>query len=245
MKLDAARGAKAIEWASWGFALLGLTLPIALYSPPFALYRSALESGVGLAQGGLAEHAALVGLVSGITGGSIAGKWAMHAAIARFGLARRQRWARDATLVGLLCWFAIDSASSMLAGAWWNVAMVNAMPMLVVGLPLALAWRELGQDDTLPPPLAAMEQPARAVILSAGIGACSGLVIAFGGGSFAFAPWFDGLVASGIVPGALSDTHRALALSFFGPIGGCVSAQFAMIVLAARGPLRAGARSLR
>ena len=231
------RIARIVELAAWAFAALGATLPAALHTPALSMYREALLAGTGVAS--LAEHERLLGLVVGITGGSIAGKWLMHVAIARWGLASGQRWAMDATIVGLLGWFAIDTGASLMVGAWWNAAFVNGVPLLVVGAPLLVARRARGRTVELPPPVPALQRPVRAVLWTSGIGIGSGLLIAFAGDTPVFEPWFSGLASAGI---DASPPARALALSFFGPIGGCVAAQFAMIVLVAHGPLRAGAR---
>jgi hypothetical protein len=217
--------ARWIEFVSWAFVVLGITLPLTFHAAPFASYREALANwAVGAATIPDAD-VDLVGLLLGITGGSIAGKWIVHACLARGPLAEGRAWARDLTLRGLALWFLVDSACSLRIGAAFNVWMINLAPLLLVGLPLWLS-RSRFEDEPAPVLL-----PAAAVLCrwTSLFGASTGLVIAVGGATPLFGPWFAGLESAHYGGAALTDGARRLALFFFGPVGGCVLAQFVLL----------------
>lgn len=216
------RAARAIAWVSLGFVLLGLTLPIAYFLPPFALYREALLA--------LVQDRALVGgsptlsLILGMTGGSIAGKWVAHYAVARLGLVRSEAWAVRATLAGLLGWFFLDSAASLVYGAAANVWMINPMPLLLVVPLLARGFRE--REELPAPPL----RPALQLALGASVlGAGTGLMIALSGDGLPFAPWRAALSDAHFHGTPVPDSARALLRFFLGPIGGSTFGHFILV----------------
>jgi hypothetical protein len=217
--------ARWIELCSWGFVVLGVTLPLAFASAPFALYREALADW---AFGSVTVPAAdreLLGLLLGITGGSIAGKWVVHALLARGPLAEGRPWARDLTMRGIALWFVVDSLASLRLGATFNVWMINLLPLGLVGVPIFLTYGRFEAD-----PAPARSTPAtKACLWTSVAGAATGLAIAFGGTSLLFGLWWQGLERSLYGGAALGDAPRNLALFFFGPIGGCTLAQFAML----------------
>jgi hypothetical protein len=211
-----------------GFVALGVALPVAWMTPPFALYRDAVASAVGDASILDGDGARLI---AGITGGSIAGKWTLHWAIAHFGLRARERWAWNATIAGLGTWFVIDSISSLLGGAWANVVMINGLPPLLV---LPLAWRLRARCDREVAPLASERPVARLAMASAIVVWISGLVIAFGTESPAFATWWAGLSAAHYGGASVPPAMHALVRFFAGPIGGSTAGHAIMLALVAR-----------
>lgn len=228
MNPSARTPARWIEFVSWAFVVLGIALPLAFHTAPFASYREALAKwAVGAATIPDAD-ADLVGLMLGITGGSIAGKWIVHAFLARGPLAEGRAWARDLTFRGLALWFLVDSACSLRIGAGFNVWMINLAPLALVGLPLWLSRSRFEDDHSslLPGP------PRTAAVLcrwTSLFGASTGLAIAIGGATPLFALWFAGLESAHYGGEPLTDGARRLALFFFGPVGGCVLAQFVML----------------
>lgn len=238
---QASRSVRWFEAACFGFLLLGLVLPWAYASPLFAVYRTMIDRAVGesVADGGGARF--LVGL----TGGAIAGKWAAHWVVARFGLRARQRWAVRASLVGLLGWFVVDSTTSLLAGAWANVLLVNLMP-LAVGLPLLrVIARETDHDDA--PPTATRASAVAAVVSALCV--VAGIVLAFSLHSSLFAPWQTWFLAKFFPGRAFDGGPLGLVRWFAGPIGGSTVGHFALLFFLARyvptrSALLAGAVSL-
>ena len=231
------RAATALEVVCLGFASLGLVLPLAYATPMFALYREAVAAAVS--DPALPASSPTLTLVLGITGGSIAGKWVAHWAVVRFGVRHRQRWARDATLAGLLSWLALDSASSLWAGAWANVVFVNVMPPLLLG---PLLWRVWSSCDRPPDPADARHRsPARLALATAVIGCGTGLVIALGMDTPLFDVWRAGLADAHFGGAPISASTRALVRFFAGPIGGATLGQFVLLAYIAKYALPAGA----
>lgn len=225
-----------VEIVSWSFALLGALLPFAFHTPVSALYREALALWAYGTPVVPSADTQLLTLMLGILGGSIAGKWIVHVLIARGPLAEGRAWARHATLAGLALWFVVDSAASLHLGATFNVWMINLVPLLLVGVPLAFAGDKFrAAASTFDRNLGPIVQPdssiPRACFWTSIFGAGTGLGIAFGGTTMLFALWFQGLEAAQYAGIPLTDETRRLALFFFGPIGGCTIAQFAMLAL--------------
>lgn len=235
MGIDHERTSRWLEWVCLGFLGLGMVLPLAFPTPLFAIYRAAVADAIGdasLLDGRTAQ------LVAGITGGSIAGKWALHWAIVRFGVRARRRWAWNATLAGLFTWFVVDSASSLLGGAWANVAMINGMPLLLV---LPLAWKlRAGCDRDAEPARPSMAGSARLAVASGALGVMSGLVIAFGMATPFFDAWWRGLGDAHFGGADVPEAARALVRYFAGPIGGSTAGQCVMLVLVARHAIASG-----
>ncbi|MBX7193108.1 MAG: hypothetical protein K1X94_13660 [Sandaracinaceae bacterium] len=209
------------------FVTLGLALPLAIDAPVLGLYRQALVHAVG------EPDPRTWRLLLGITGASIAGKWVAHLALVPY-LARGERWAWRASVIGLASWFAVDSLVSLAHGAWWNVAFVNLVPPATFGACLALARHRRWSDERAPELVRG--SAAWWALLAAAIGTTSGAVIALGGSSVLFDPWREALAAA---HGASND---AFVASFFGPIGGSTLAQFAMLGMLARHAVARGDR---
>lgn len=230
------RDIRWLEHICLAFVTLGVLLPFAYLSPVFALYRGAVAVAIG--SDSLAAEGNTLRLLLGITGGSIAGKWLLHWAVIHVGLKHRMKWARDATLAGLVAWFAIDSASSLLCGAWANVVMVNPLPPLLV-LPLLLRVAPLCTETTSAAPVRnALQRVVFATLLC---GAMSGLVIAFGMDSPLFATWRVAL-GEAHFGGALPDSAARLARFFAGPIGGATLGHFVLALYVDRHAMRAQQR---
>lgn len=225
----AAARALPIAWISVGFAALGLTLPLAYHVPLFAPYREAVAATVG--DTALATTSPTLLLCLGMTGGSIAGKWVAHLAVARTGLARGERWAVRATLAGLFAWLVLDTTVSLAQGAWANAVLINPMPALWL-LP-ALAWylRGVSPSDPAAPPL----RPALRVALGTSVlGAASGLLIAHQGDGALFGPWRVALSAAQFAGAEVPDAARALVRFFLGPIGGSTLGHFVLVAFLVR-----------
>lgn len=57
-------------------------------------------------------------------------------ALVRHGFPKRERWCFRAVVAALLLWFCLDSAFSVVHGAWFNVLLVNVPCLLLLGVPL-------------------------------------------------------------------------------------------------------------
>ncbi|MCA9644347.1 MAG: hypothetical protein KC492_26815, partial [Myxococcales bacterium] len=109
-------------------------------------------------------------LLLGILGGSIAGKWVAAAYVVVRGgaFAKRTLW------VGLLSWFLIDSFVSARHGAWFNIWMINIVPLVLTGALISL-W----QAPTRAPETRSLNSVDRLFVLALVILASTGLLFAF------------------------------------------------------------------
>lgn len=231
------RTVRWIERVCLGFAGLGIALPVVYETPLFALYRDGLVAHVGDAT--LATASPTVRLCLGITGGSIAGKWIAHYAVARLGLRQRRRWARAATLAGLLGWLVLDSTVSLASGAWMNVVLVNPLPPLLLLPLLAWIWRECDREDEP----RASSRSGRIALVAMAMGVLSGLVIALAGDGAPFAPWRAALGAAHFDGMEPPPAARALVRWFLGPIGGSTVGQFVLLAYLVRHAASVGQRA--
>lgn len=85
--------------------------------------------------------AAFQNWVYGAWGATVAGLGIFAAYVARHAFARRQRWARDCILVGLLTWYIPDTAASLLSHLSFN-AIFNTIVLFFALLPVIAVWKE-------------------------------------------------------------------------------------------------------
>jgi hypothetical protein len=133
----ALRSWRALEWACWISAAIGLFVAFAPEAPLLAPWWDAL----GDAFRGFDPLATIawIHFVLGPIGATFFAHFVMLAFAAR--ACAGERWVLHAVASSMLAWVAIDSALSFAAGAAFNVWWVNLPSTLLVGLPLAWAWR--------------------------------------------------------------------------------------------------------
>jgi hypothetical protein len=88
---------------------------------------------------------AMRGFLMGPLGGTIAGSYLMQIFIVAVPFKRRERWAWHALFWPMLLWFCVDSAVSVLHGAYFNIYLINLVPLVVFGVPLVATWSMLGK----------------------------------------------------------------------------------------------------
>lgn len=81
-------------------------------------------------------------VLSGILGGTLAGNFIVIGFIAWVPFGRRERWAWNAIACGVLVWFAIDSGTCLVHGAWFNVLAANVPALVALGLPLIATYAQ-------------------------------------------------------------------------------------------------------
>lgn len=152
-----------------------------------------------------------------ITAGSIIGQWIMHGWLAWGPLRRGESWARHANLAGALSYGLVSAATCVGVGLPWYIAALNFAPLMLLCPALLLLKNTAPNPNTT-------KDPARKWTTWTTIGGIgSGIIIALDPWLGTFAPWFAFLDAN---------THQ-MAWLFFGPIGGCVVAQFVMMAMTA------------
>jgi hypothetical protein len=83
----------------------------------------------------------------GVVGGTIVGFHLLMIFIAAYPFAKREKWAYNALWAGLLGWFCIDSGMSAFYGAYFNIYLINAFALLLIGLPLVMTRKAFGANQ--------------------------------------------------------------------------------------------------
>ncbi|MCA9520317.1 MAG: hypothetical protein KC609_05070, partial [Myxococcales bacterium] len=164
------------------------------------------------------------------------------AALVVVGFRHRERWAWRGATASLLLWFAIESTLSAVHGAWFNIYLIDLMPLVSVGTLLILARGEL--DVVEAAPAIPREQAfwhhwlfsaCVAFTLFGLVSATSSHTALFGFYNRALAQRFFA-----------SDELPAIAVAFqrfaFVPLGGTIAGQFVALAYLARYPIRRGER---
>jgi hypothetical protein len=134
-------GAVILQTVAVIYALMALFIGLANQSP---LFRSIFEGDLIAGSLGAAHRAAAIGpfkaYVYGVLGGSLFGFAASVFSIARFGIARREKWAWWTVLAASILWYALDTGGSIRTGVLLNAA-GNTLFLAVILAALALSAR--------------------------------------------------------------------------------------------------------
>lgn len=74
----------------------------------------------------------------GIIGGTIVGFHIIMIMLSEYAFKKKEKWAYTTLWLGLISWFIIDSSVSLFYGAIHNVVIINAVALVVIGLPLVM-----------------------------------------------------------------------------------------------------------
>lgn len=77
----------------------------------------------------------------GAWGATIAGWGIILTYIAHFPFVKRERWARNGLVFGLVVWFVLDTSLSLFYKVYFNAAFNTAL-LIVIGLPVLVTWNE-------------------------------------------------------------------------------------------------------
>jgi len=118
--------------ASLFFVLFGVVAAVASNTCLFEFWTVRIDEAFF---GGRVPTEALEmrGFLMGPLGGTIAGSYLLQAFVVAVPFRRRERWAWHAVLWGMLLWFVVDSSVSAWHGAYFNIVMINLMPLIVFG----------------------------------------------------------------------------------------------------------------
>lgn len=126
------------RWILFGsvfFTLFGVLAAIAPHSVFFEFWIDGVDRT--FFGGDIPRNArAMRGFLMGPLGGTIAGSYLMQTFIVAGPFKRRERWAWHAVLWPMLLWFCVDSTVSALHGAYFNIYLINLVPLLFFGVPL-------------------------------------------------------------------------------------------------------------
>jgi hypothetical protein len=139
------------SWRRWillssmFFTLFGVVAAVAPDSALFEIWIHGVDRV--FFEGTISPQArAMRGFLMGPLGGTIAGSYLMQTFIVAGPFKRRERWAWHALLWPMLLWFCVDSTVSALHGAYFNIYLINLVPVLVFGVPLIATWPMFGKD---------------------------------------------------------------------------------------------------
>ncbi len=224
------------------FALVGLFVALGASTGAFWPYNLQIARHFWGVDAIPASALEFYGFAAGPLGGTIAGKWVAALYVVWGPLRRGERWAWGASVGGLLSWFLVDSVASAIAGAWFNVWMINLAPLLIFGLPLALSRGRLE-----PAGASSGAAPRRSAAIKGLAGLC-GFFVLVG----AFVAFCNGSSVMGVYNGALAERFwgvgeipadmEAFKVFMFGPIGATISGQFVLLGALAWWPMARGER---
>lgn len=217
-----------LAFVAGAFALVGVGVVVAGPNGPFALWGEAAARAFFATDTLPTDAVPLVHASLAILGGSITGKWIAAWFLVRYPLASGAAWARTALGAGLLVWLVVDVAVSVAWGAWFNVWMIDLLPLAAFGVPLLRA-RAHARELRAPPAAPAWRVLTAVCAAYAIVGVALPLVVA----GPLFAP-YRALVAAAWFGGTLPDA-AARWLSFaFGLVGATFAGHFVMLWWALR-----------
>lgn len=121
-------------------AAAGYAVAFAYDSPLFAWHRERVALALWGRTDFGPEAAALSGFVMGVLGATMASAAGSMVWVTLGPFARRERWAWWCVLTALVLWAPFDTGLSLAHGVWIN-ALFNAMPILMMAVPLVATRR--------------------------------------------------------------------------------------------------------
>lgn len=131
-------GQRLLMWVCWSFVAVGLVVALGMNTPLFEVYRGYF--GTVYFDGALPRPMRVyLAFIAGPIGATFLAHFAMLALALRAVGARR--WVLRAVGFSVGGWFVVDTAMSLVHGAWFNVAMVNVPTLVVLAYPFGKAWK--------------------------------------------------------------------------------------------------------
>lgn len=134
-------------WQNWLtascflFGLVGIGVAVFPDAPMFTLWNEEFRSVFASGETLTAETENAKRFLLGPLGGTILGSYVLCGFVSAGPFGRREPWAWWAITASLLSWFVLDSTVSILHGAYFNVYLINAVTLVVQGIPLAMTAR--------------------------------------------------------------------------------------------------------
>jgi hypothetical protein len=134
-------------WQSWlylltiGMTFFGIFIALFNQSSVFDLFNQQINPVFwSVTDPGLSE-AQFQGWLYGVWGATISGMGLLAAFITRYAFPRREKWARNGLLAGILVWFVLDTGISISYRVNFN-AVFNIVLFILISIPLLLTWNE-------------------------------------------------------------------------------------------------------
>jgi len=134
-------------WQKWltlanVFALLvGLWVAFAGNTFPLSIHNAFTEEVFLDGESFSPQVLALKNWLFGIIGGTIVGFHLLMIFISEHAFKKKEKWAYQAMWLGLLSWFCIDSGISIFSHAGYNVWLINAPALIMIGTPLLATYK--------------------------------------------------------------------------------------------------------
>lgn len=141
-----------IFWQRWLFyssllfALFGVVFAVYGNNPLFLPYNDALAQIFGFGNSMPASIEPFRAFLWGPIGATIACSYILLAFIAWYPFQRKERWARNATIVAFSVWVILDSAVCLKYGVYFQIYLINGFSIIVKALPLIFTWHEFSKD---------------------------------------------------------------------------------------------------
>jgi hypothetical protein len=134
-------------WQKWllvvgaGIAVFGILMALLSGTPLFDLFNRQIDPAFWGADAAGDSAKRFQQWIYGVWGATVAGWGIFVAFIARYPFAKKERWAWNCMVLGLLTWFVFDTALSLFYQVYFNVAF-NAVLLVLLMLPLVVTRRE-------------------------------------------------------------------------------------------------------
>ncbi|MBC8341435.1 MAG: hypothetical protein H8E63_07220 [Proteobacteria bacterium] len=122
--------------ASAFFVGFGVVAAIAPHSGLFDLWIGEIDNHFFAGEIG-ASALEMRGFLMGPLGATISGSYLLQVFVIAVPFRNREAWAWHAVLWSTLLWFVVDSTMSAVHGAYFNIYLINLMPLILFGIPLA------------------------------------------------------------------------------------------------------------
>jgi hypothetical protein len=138
------------KWLTWANVLtigVGLLVAFAGNSIFFSAHNAFTQQVFFPDSGFSPEVLQLKNWLFGIIGGTIVGFHVLMVMISEHAFRRRERWAWQAMMWGMISWFCIDSGISWYYGAVHNIVLINLPALVLIGVPLVVTRRVFWGGD--------------------------------------------------------------------------------------------------
>ena len=137
--------------ASALFGLQGISWVLFGSFDPFGLYTGLMAQAFWGSTALTAEAQTTWGFAVGPLGATTAGYFLLIHMLVRYAFPRGEWWSYMAVVGAVLVWFGLDTAASLLHGAWFNVLLVNIPCLVLLGVPLFALRRAFGRPTANQP----------------------------------------------------------------------------------------------
>jgi len=134
---------KCFTWGNVIAILIGLLVAFAGNSFFLELHNQGTRQLITNGDAFTPELIQLKNFLFGIIGGTIVGFHVILIFISENSLKNKEKWAWQACVAGLVCWFFIDSGCSFFYKAYHNLFLINIPAIIMLMIPLILIRKDI------------------------------------------------------------------------------------------------------